>query len=800
MKKIVAAVMLLLVLSSFSLIGRDVLTITDEPIGSSSVGSWRMFRHDTSHSGYESSIAPDRNSTKWIHATGGSVLSSPAAVDGMVFVGSSDNKTYALDERTGTVIWNYPTAGVVTSSPAVYGGRVFFGSYDKKVYALNETTGALIWSYITGGSVGSSPVVSSGTVIVGSLDGKLYAFAEATGTLQWSYSTGGSISSSPAVANGKVFFGSEDSKVYALDAATGTLIWNYTTGASVTSSPSVVGGRVFVGSSDGKVYALNEDNGLLAWSYTTGASIGSSPAVADGRVFVGSYDKKVYALNQTTGALLWSYTTGNYVFSSPAIADGKLFVGSYDNTIYALDEVTGSLVWSYLTEGSVGSSPAVSDGMVFVGSSNAKLYAFGIHDVAILNVAPSKNTAIVGETVTIDVLVKNEGNFTETFSVEVYYNTTTLSMQNPTLTDGTSTTLTFLWNTVGLPLGVYTISAEASVVQDETHTADNNFTDGNVKIIQYPKAWFTFSPSIPLANQTVLFNASASTPNGGTIVNYSWDFGDSNSGGGMIATHAYASPGDYTTTLNVTDSEGLSDQTSASVKVIWYPTAKFTYSPTMAITTESVTFDASASTPNGGTIVKYRWDFGDSKTAEGKIVNHTYNSVGNFLVTLNVTDSEGLSNLTQTMVKTHARPTPSVYYYPTYPSVGELVTFNASFSYDIDGTIVRYDWNFSDGTPLVSGQIVTHHFSAKGVFTVQLTVTDNDNIGKILSFSIGVETLTGDINLDGKVDIKDIAAVAKAFGSILGQPGYSSAVDLNSDFKVDIKDIAIAAKNFGQGT
>jgi PKD repeat protein len=436
--------------------------------------------------------------------------------------------------------------------------------------------------------------------------------------------------------------------------------------------------------------------------------------------------------------------------------------------------------------------------MVFVGSSDEKVYAFGIHDIGILSVTPSKTTAIVGDTVTVNVIVKNEGNFTEVFSVAAYYNTTLIANQTVSLADGSSTTVPFLWKTATVALGTYTISAKASVVPGETHTADNSYTDGSVKIIQYPKGKFTFSPTIPLANQTVTFNASASTPDGGTIVAYGWNFGDGNLGAGEVVTHAYASPGNYTVILTVTDSEGLINQATANLKVIWYPTAKFSYSPVVVITTEPVTFNASASTPNSGTIVKYSWDFGDNTTATGKVLTHTYTSVGSFIVVLNVTNSQGLSNTMQTSVTTYARPAPYVYYYPSYPSPGELVTFSASYSSDLNGTIISYTWNFSDGTPVLSGKIVTHCFAAHAVYTVQLTLTNNYNINKTISFKIGAGYLVGDTDFNGKIDMADVARFAAAFGARLGQPRYSSACDINNDGRIDMIDEAFIAKEFGK--
>jgi len=57
--------------------------------------------------------------------------------------------------------------------------------------------------------------------------------------------------------------------------------------------------------------------------------------------------------------------------------------------------------------------------------------------------------------------------------------------------------------------------------------------------------------------------------------------------------------------------------------------------------------------------------------------------------------------------------------------------------------------------------------------------------------------IIGDVNGDGKVDIKDMAVVAQAFGSYTGHPKYNPAADVNQDGWVDIRDLAMVAKNFG---
>jgi parallel beta-helix repeat protein len=56
----------------------------------------------------------------------------------------------------------------------------------------------------------------------------------------------------------------------------------------------------------------------------------------------------------------------------------------------------------------------------------------------------------------------------------------------------------------------------------------------------------------------------------------------------------------------------------------------------------------------------------------------------------------------------------------------------------------------------------------------------------------------GDVNMDGKVDGRDIAIVARAFGSILGDPRWNALADVNDDGKIDGKDIVTVAKLFGK--
>ena len=301
-----------------------------------------QFHYNAQHTGDYSPAAgpvPSNGQLKWSYTTGSNVSSSPAIVNGIVYVGSYDHNVYALYANNGTKLWNYTTGGIVSSSPAVANGIVYVKSDwpEYNLYALNATTGAFIWKFLTVNGDVSPTVVDD--VIYAGYGSLFYAINATTGTQLWN-TTKNSVYTTPAVANGVIYFGSDDHNVYALDANNGTQLWNHTGGSSnAYSSPAVSNGVVYIGSNLGPLYALNATTGADEWQFS-GYYGQSSPAVANGVVYFGggNQENKVYALNATDGAQLWNYTTGNLnqLRSSPAVVNGAVYVGSMDNNIYAI--------------------------------------------------------------------------------------------------------------------------------------------------------------------------------------------------------------------------------------------------------------------------------------------------------------------------------------------------------------------------------------------------------------------------------------------------------------------------------
>jgi PKD repeat protein len=160
---------------------------------------------------------------------------------------------------------------------------------------------------------------------------------------------------------------------------------------------------------------------------------------------------------------------------------------------------------------------------------------------------------------------------------------------------------------------------------------------------------FISSPSAPIEDTPVLFDASGSSANT-AITSYTWAFGNGRTGSGVTATTTYDDPGSYFVTLTIRDEFGRSASTTNTVTVGagTRPTAAFTVSPTNPRTGDLVNFNAAPSTvPSGRSIVSYVWDFGDSTAfGSGPTPSHTYTFPRTYTVVLTVTDNTGQSATT----------------------------------------------------------------------------------------------------------------------------------------------------------
>ncbi|NWG10750.1 PKD domain-containing protein [Candidatus Bathyarchaeota archaeon] len=162
------------------------------------------------------------------------------------------------------------------------------------------------------------------------------------------------------------------------------------------------------------------------------------------------------------------------------------------------------------------------------------------------------------------------------------------------------------------------------------------------------------------------------------------------------------------------------------------PVAGFSYTPEDPLINQSITFNATTSYSYNSSITKYAWNFGDATPTvneTGPIILHYYTMSGSYNVSLTVADSHGLTNSTTKTIRIRGirQPVASFSYKPEQPVVNETVVFNASSSYDPDGAIVNYEWNFGDANITVTSETaLSHIYTMHGNYNVTLTVVDND--------------------------------------------------------------------------
>ena len=153
----------------------------------------------------------------WNFTTANEVSSSPAVANGIVYVASAnwggfanDVNLYALDAATGQEVWGSSIYGE-PSSPAVVDGVVYITDIGGNVYALNAANGGKIWSGYTGlMGMGANPAVANGTVYFtgGSFNPDnvtIFALNATDGTTRWEQTYYGWTQTTPAIEDGRLF-------------------------------------------------------------------------------------------------------------------------------------------------------------------------------------------------------------------------------------------------------------------------------------------------------------------------------------------------------------------------------------------------------------------------------------------------------------------------------------------------------------------------------------------------------------------------------------------------------------------
>lgn len=710
------------------------------------------------------------------------------------------NDLYALSATDGSKKWsaNISASGTATT---VVDGMVFAGGRDGVVYALESSTGTQQWTFDTGDDSSESdtgagtsgkfdavpePAVANGTVYIGGGYGnsKVYALSSTDGTVQWERSLSAAVMAPPTVSSGTVYVNSTDGRVHALNTDDGSEGWTYETADITYASPSVADGTVVVGSLDQTLYALDASDGTEQWSVNLENAIGVSPVIADGSVLVQFTDGSITVRSLADGtkqnaALSASGESFSDVLNNIIIFNSEVFTHKHgslrkfsENTpptasisiepkypdqgeevtlsaepSSAGDGTIQSYSWDLNGNGQFGQTGKVqtktynSDEaqdiyLRVIDSAGARAYAQEVVQVQSVNQPPTASFTITpsspapNETITLDGSGSSDDG-----SISKYE----WDLDDDGTFEKTGSSIQTSFSSSGEMPVKLRVTDDAgntnSVVKDVSVSAGS----------ETPTADFDYSPRTPASGETVTFDATSSTADT-TIKSYDWDVtadGNYNKQGQTI-TQSFET-GEVQVKLRITDDMGQTDTTSKTVSIgssETPPTAAFDFSPASPTAGQAISFDASASTDDG-TIKSYEWDFNDDGTIEqtGVETNYTFDTSGEYPVTLRVTDDADQSAMSQQKVsvsRDNSPPTASFTYTPSNPTTADTIEFDASSSSDDEG-IAAYEWDFTDDDSAdATGQTATYSFETATEHEVTLTVRDGEGITRSTSQTVTV--------------------------------------------------------------
>lgn len=230
----------------------------------------------------------------------------------------------------------------------------------------------------------------------------------------------------------------------------------------------------------------------------------------------------------------------------------------------------------------------------------------------------------------------------------------------------------------------------------------------------------------------VQFDGTGSTDAEGGISSYIWDFGDGTTGAGPTPVHAYTRPGVYEVALVVRDESGAplnSDRDTVQITINASPIADAGPAQVVAPNEEFVLSGRSSVDPDGG-ITDHMWTLPDGKTQSAERIAVALRSPGLYRFGLTVVDNfsgGSATDTTETLVTVNAAPVAEAGA-DFLVAPGDPVRLDGTLSFDTDGEIVSYKWEFDDGAAPADTAVVERSYDTPGVWSAQLVVTDDSGV------------------------------------------------------------------------
>jgi outer membrane protein assembly factor BamB len=278
------------------------------------------------------------------------IYGTPVISGDSVYVAGYNGRVYAYKTANMAYRWNYPVDGYLGSfvgGAVIYNNKLFIGSSDEKVYALDTVTGAKVAEYKTKGKIWGTPAIdeTTGTLFIGSYDKSLYALSTDDLSLKWSFETKGSIISQPLISKGVVYFGSFDKNIYAVNIADGSLKWKFTGQNWFWAKPALFNGKLYAACLDHFVYVLDPLTGTAVHdAYDMGNPVSSDPAIVDNLIIFTTREGSIYKIDTTTMDKTLVINLGMTIDGPLMAYKGIIYIHPQTAIMILVDPVTGKKV------------------------------------------------------------------------------------------------------------------------------------------------------------------------------------------------------------------------------------------------------------------------------------------------------------------------------------------------------------------------------------------------------------------------------------------------------------------------
>ncbi len=267
--------------------------------------------------------------------------------------------------------------------------------------------------------------------------------------------------------------------------------------------------------------------------------------------------------------------------------------------------------------------------------------------------------------------------------------------------------------------GSYSISLTVTTVSGCNGSVTlNNY----INVDPLPVASFTMVQDSGCIPFTAQFNNTSAG-----AVSWLWDFGDGTNSSSQNPTHQYNSTGNYAVTLHAYSANGCETiLTIPNAIVTQEAVSSFSGTNIIGCPPLTVTFNSNSSGPG---IVSWFWLFGDGSTSTLQNPSHVYNTIGNYIVKLIVTNSLGcMDTLTR---YNYIKVVSGVTNY-TVPDTIKLCQPGVLSCVDPTLGSNSWFWDFGDGgTSSIKNPV--HTYNTPGIYTV--TLTNNMSGGCIQTFN-----------------------------------------------------------------